>query len=374
MDEPAPGHLPANREGWWTREHALIVVLVVAPALLLGLCGALLKPFFNPIAWALSFAVIAHPVHAWLERRIKRENLAAGLATFGIAVLIAGPMIFVADNIIRDSTSAVKSIQAGVESGKFQEELSRHPRVEAALQSYWQQSDPGSQFQGAAAEVGKRVTQVLAGSAWAFVDLLLTFFILFFLFRDRSAALKVVRSWVPLSSRETDEVFTRVSDTIHASIFGTLVVAAVQGILGGLMFWWLGLPAPILWGAVMALLAIVPVLGAFVIWVPAAIYLAASGQWGKAALLTAWGTVVIGLVDNLLYPILVGTKLRLHTVPVFFSIVGGLAVFGACGLILGPVIFALTDAILEIWRRRTAHGKPAEEASTPAREHLRSAS
>jgi predicted PurR-regulated permease PerM len=137
----------------------------------------------------------------------------------------------------------------------------------------------------------------------------------------------------------------------------------VQGALGGLMFWWLGLPAPILWGAVMGLLAIVPVLGAFVVWLPAAKFLAARGQWGKAVILLLWGTVVVGLINNLLYPILVGKRLRLHTVPVFFAIVGGLAVFGATGIILGPVILALTDAILEIWRRRTAAGRPAEEAS-----------
>ena len=137
----------------------------------------------------------------------------------------------------------------------------------------------------------------------------------------------------------------------------------MQGVLGGLIFWWLGLPAPILWGAVMALLAIVPVLGAFVVWLPVAIFLAASGQWGQAVILALWGTVVVGLIDNLLYPILVGKRLRLRTVPVFFAIVGGLAVFGAAGVILGPVILALTDAILEIWRRRTAGGRPGEEAS-----------
>ena len=96
---------------------------------------------------------------------------------------------------------------------------------------------------------------------------------------------------------------------------------------------------------------------------PRAIFPAASGQWGKAVILLLWGTVVVGLIDNLLYPILVGKRLRLHTVPVFFAIVGGLAVFGAAGIILGPVILALTDAILEIWRRRMAAGRPAEEAS-----------
>ena len=140
------------------------------------------------------------------------------------------------------------------------------------------------------------------------------------------------------------------SDTIEATLYGTVVVAAVQGVLGGLIFWWLELPMPVFWGFVMGLLAVVPMLGAFVIWVPAAVYLALSGDWGKAFILTAWGTVVVGLIDNLLYPILVKEQLRLHTVPAFISIVGGLILFGASGLLLGPLIVTVTMFFLELWR------------------------
>jgi predicted PurR-regulated permease PerM len=126
------------------------------------------------------------------------------------------------------------------------------------------------------------------------------------------------------------------------------------------MFWWLGLPAPLLWGVIMAVLAIIPYLGAFVVWVPAAIFFALEGSWGKALILTAWGGIVVALIDNLVYPILVGKRMRLHTVPVFLAMFGGLALFGASGLILGPVILAVTDALVDIWRRRTAGGQTAE--------------
>jgi predicted PurR-regulated permease PerM len=229
-----------------------------------------------------------------------------------------------------------------------------------------QQVNLGGQVQGVTKDLGERIAKAVTASAWAVGELLLTLFVLFFFFRDRHKALGMLRSLVPLSDRETDKVFARVSDTIHATIYGTLAVAIVQGALGGLMFWWLGLPAPILWGSVMALLAIVPVFGAFVIWLPAAIFLAATGEWGKAAILAGWGGIVISLIDNLLYPVLVGKRLRLHTVPVFFAIVGGLAVFGAAGLVPGPVVLSLTDAILEIWRRRTAQGRSAEGAVAAA--------
>ena len=147
-----------------------------------------------------------------------------------------------------------------------------------------------------------------------------------------------------------DRLFGRVVDAVVATFYGTVVVAAVQGALGGLIFWWLELPMPVLWGLVMALLAIIPVLGAFIIWVPAAVFLALNGDWSKALILAAWGTIVVGGIDNLLYPILVKDQLRLHTVPAFISIVGGLILFGASGLILGPLIVTATMFFLETWR------------------------
>ena len=147
-------------------------------------------------------------------------------------------------------------------------------------------------------------------------------------------------------------LFRRVGDAIYATVYGTLAVAGVQGLLGGCMFWWLGLPAPLFWGLVMALLAVVPVLGAFIVWIPAAVFLALEGNWGKALILAVWGTIVVGTMDNLLYPILVGNRLKLHTVLAFISVVGGLILFGPAGLILGPVTLTITIVLLESWESR----------------------
>jgi predicted PurR-regulated permease PerM len=118
-----------------------------------------------------------------------------------------------------------------------------------------------------------------------------------------------------------------------------------------------------MWGTAMAFLAIIPYLGAFIIWSPAAAFLAIQGEWWKALILVAWGTIVIGLIDNLLYPILVGGRLGQHTVIAFLAIIGGITVFGACGLVLGPVVVSLTLFLLETWRRRTRSGQAAENAA-----------
>ena len=184
------------------------------------------------------------------------------------------------------------------------------------------------------------------------IGVFLTFYLLFFFLRDRQAALGMLRVLLPFSDEEMDHVFQRVGDTIDATVYGMLAVSAAQGLLGGLMFWWLGLSAPMLWGVVMALMALIPVVGAFVVWIPAAIYLALEGHWDKALILTLWGVIVVGTIDNLLRPILVGERLQIHTVLAFLSMAGGLILFGPAGLILGPVVLAVTTVLLEIQRDR----------------------
>ena len=166
-----------------------------------------------------------------------------------------------------------------------------------------------------------------------------------------------------------NRLFSGVADTVHATLYGTITVALVQGTLGGLMFWWLDLPAPLLWGMVMGLLAIVPVLGAFVVWIPAAIFLLLDGNPGKALLLTMWGTIVVGGIDNILYPILIGKRLKMHTLLAFISLVGGLMVFGASGLILGPVIFTITRVLLEIWDSYHAAASDSPSATQVPEKH-----
>ena len=251
-------------------------------------------------------------------------------------------------------------------NGRWQELVERNPQLANVLTWINEHMDLGAEVQKVITAIVGDIATLFSGSVGAVVQLLITLFCLYYFFRDRGTALGELRSLVPLSETETDEVFARVADTIHATIYGTLLVALAQGALGGLMFWWLGLPSPVLWGVVMALLAVVPWLGAFIVWVPAAAFLALEGSWGKALLLAAWGTVVVGLIDNLLYPVLVGHRLRLHTLPVFLAIVGGLIVFGAAGVILGPVILAITDALVDVWRRRTRHGRTAEEGVAAA--------
>ena len=348
--------------GFWSRERTVALALFLLTTLALGVCFIVLRPFLAPLAWAVALAVAAHPVYQWLEKKLHSKGLAAGVAVLLIAGLVVTPAVLVIQTIAQEAAEGVEKFQPMFTPEGWRAFIEKNPRVAGLLQQLERHVDVRQAVERSTAAISPGVMAFVHGSVRGVVELLIIFFALFYFFRDSRECVSTVRSLLPLSRKEADHVLTRLRDTIHATVFGTVAISAIQGTLGGLMFWWLGLQSPVLWGVVMGLLAIVPVLGAFVIWIPAAIVLALQGMWGKAILLTIWGTVVIGLIDNLLYPVLVGKKLQLHTLAVFFAIVGGLMVFGASGIIIGPAVLSLTVALIDVWRRRTAGGETIEES------------
>jgi len=333
---------------------------MAATGLALWVCYLLVQPFMPALAWALALAIVAHPLHQMIIGRLRWPNAAAVLTVAVIVVTLLAPAVLVTAQLGRQASATVQLIAEEAETGRLQQKLARNPRLAPIVR--WLGETVNTEELAGRARHGleSRAGSLVSGTVWTAVQLLVTVFALFYFVRDRSAAVSTLRSLVPLSDAESRLVTSRVVDTVRATVFGSVVVAAVQGTLGGLMFWVLGLPSPLLWGAVMTVLALVPTLGTFLVWLPAAIFLAIQGSWVKAVILAAWGALAISLIDNFLYPTLVGNKLRMHTMPVFLAILGGLVVFGAAGLILGPVTLAVTLALLDIWRLRSSDGRPAE--------------
>jgi predicted PurR-regulated permease PerM len=355
---------PPTEEGWWSRERALVLVLAGSTVIALYLCYRLFQPFLPSIAWALALAVVAWPVHARLASRLRYPPVAAAVSVTLIILVLVGPVLLVVHSLGTEAADGVEAMQNQGADG-LRAALDRYPRLESFVKWIDENFNIEQELRRAVVALTADVGSLVTGSMWAIAQLLITLLALFFFFRDQPKILRAVRSLVPLSAAETDKVLHRVADTIHATVYGILMVAAIQGTLGGLMFWWLGMPAPLLWGVVMGVLAVIPWLGTFVVWAPAAAMLMLQGLWVKGLILTAWGLLAIGLIDNLLYPFLVGNRLRLHTLLAFFSLVGGLMLFGASGIVLGPMILSLTAALLEIWQRRTRDGRTAEEAIRP---------
>lgn len=337
-----------------SREKVRTAVLFAFTAALASLSFALTIPFFPAITWSLALAIVAHPLHAWVERRMPgRPDVAAAMATAIVAVGILTPSIFVIQQTVREATAGLVTLQAAAESGELQELLNRDERSRAIFQWIDERVDFEKEIGSLNEMVRASAGRWIEGTVKTTVQLVVAVFLLFFLFRDRVRALQELRAYLPLSRKESDLVLQRIQSMIHATIFGTLAVAALQGILGGLMFWILGLPGPLLWGSVMAFFGIVPLIGTFVVWLPAVGFLASQGSWGKAMVLLIWGGLVVSLIDNILYPMLVGREIRMHTALVFLAIAGGLSMFGVSGLVLGPVILVTCLALIEVMSRRT---------------------
>ena len=168
---------------------------------------------------------------------------------------------------------------------------------------------------------------------------------------------------LPLHAEQIDKLFTGIYNTIMATVYGGLVVAAVQGALVGLALWVFGVPSPVLWGAVAAMFSLVPLVGSATVWLPAAIYLFINGHWVQALILIAWGGGVVGTIDNLLRPMLMSGRVRMHTLLIFFSVFGGVQVFGFIGLFAGPVILAITMTVLSLLREESRSWFLPDEAN-----------
>ncbi|MCX6937245.1 MAG: AI-2E family transporter [Verrucomicrobia bacterium] len=345
-----------------SRGPARTLVLIVATALGVFICYRLAAPFLNAIIWALALAVLFASMQSWMESKLRRPTLAALVTVMTVGLLVCTAVTFVGQHLLHQAAKGAETIDASVKSGEWRSVLAKQPRLAWLADRIEHPFDLPGTAQALASRLSTAAQSLVMGSLVQAMSFILTFYLLFFFLRDREAVLKSLRSLSPLAKDATTGLFVRIRDTIYATVYGTLAVASVQGLLGGLMFWWLGLAEPLLWGLVMALLSVVPVAGAFVVWIPAAIYLALDGSWGKAVILTLWGALVVGTIDNILRPVFVGNRLKLHTVLVFISVVGGLIVFGAVGLILGPVALTITLALLESWRGRSDKADPAKSS------------
>ena len=339
-------------DDWATRSHVQTLVLMVATALGFYLCYRLTIPFLSPLTWAVTLAILFTPFQRRVESRIRHPGVATAVSVLVIGLIVVAPMTLVGQQLLVQAAKGAELIESKMAAGTWKRTLGDMGAVAPWMERLAGQIDPPGMIRTFSTWLITRAGSFVTGSVFQALDFLLTFYLLFFFLRDRGAVLVTLRHLSPLRASEMDLLARRVGDTIHATVYGTLFVSAVQGLLGGLMFWWLGLPAPMLWGVVMGLLSLVPVLGAFVVWLPAALFLLLDGSWGKAVILSAWGFMIVGTIDNLLRPVLVGNRLRIHTVPVFLSVVGGLVQFGASGLVLGPAILAATTVLLEIWAGR----------------------
>ncbi len=350
--------------GMLTRDRSKLLVVSAATIVCLYLCYRLAQPFIPALVFSITIAVVTQPLMKWLERHIQSAALRAAVAESIVTVAVLAPIVTAVYFVALEIAQAVQHWQTYLTS--WQQMVEREPRLATAWGRISQNLNITAAIEQFAGAVNTAAMAVATGSVYSLFQALVMLYVLFFFYRDRDQFLAAMKRLSPLTTRETNRLLERLRDTIHGTVFGVLTVAIIQGSLGGLIFWLLGIPGAVLWATIMALFAMIPNLGAFVVWGPAALFMFIDGHWGKALILVAWGLTAIALIDNLLYPMLVGNRLRAHTVIAFVSILGGIAVFGAAGIVLGPLVVSLTVFLLELWRRRTEDGRAAETAAEGA--------
>lgn len=351
-----------SANGGWSRARIRTISLALLAAVGICLCFRLAQPCLPSLVWAAALAVVFTPLQRWIEARVSRPNLAAAISLVVIGLLVVAPATWFAQMIAEQAASIPETIQKQITAGKWHMPGNQHPQWDHFLALVERQVSAPENASMATTWLKTSLARLVKESVMAAVQVCLTLYFLFYFLRDRFRVLKAIRSFLPLGESETNTLFSRVNDTILATLYGMLALSALQGMLGGLMFWWLGVPSPWFWALVAAVFAFVPLLDAFVLWLPAAVYLGLEGRWAEAFGVAAMGSLLVRAIENLLYPVLVKDRLRVPSASIFVALVGGLLVFGWSGLVLGPVILTATSSLLEICRSRL--GKPHERVES----------
>ena len=329
------------------------LMLVALTAIALFLCWRMVAPFLPAFAWALALSVAVYPLRSRLMARLPRTP-AAILTVFIALVVLVVPGVLVVRELVDESASGIAALRNTVDLSTWRQAAEANRFLQPLLAMLGkldvEVNDVGREF---ASRLGGWLTPALTRSAWVLSQMATFLFAFFFFVKDQESMIEAIQSRLPVTDADSDYLFGRVTDAIHAAVYGRVLIGLSQGFLGGMIFLFVGLPAPLFWGAVMAVLSTLPAVGAFLIWAPAAGFLLTQGHWIRALVVVAWGVAVIHPVDNLLYPVLVGAKLGLHPLLLFIAFVGGLLSFGAPGLILGPAVVSLTIGLGEIWTHRS---------------------
>lgn len=338
------------------------LALLAITLILIFLCWRIILPFLDVIIWSVVLAVVVYPFFMKVRRRVANPKWAAALITVAVVILVGLlPIALLVLSAAAQVPEGIEAAKAGIAKGRAF--LAEDSRVANYVRPYLNPEELGEQLKGAATPLLAQSAIIAGGVLGVLVKIAFTLFALFYLLRDADAVERATFNLLPLSETQAHAVFKRCRDVIKASVQGVMVIAAIQGFLGGLTFAILGLPSSILWGFVMFIASLIPMLGCAIVWVPAAIFLAATGHPGQAGVLVFVGAIVIGSVDNLLRPRLVGSKAGLHDLVIFFSVLGGLQAFGVAGLFVGPVVVALTLAIIEVFRQMNPVGQTKADES-----------
>lgn len=318
-----------------------IVVLIVI--------GILFYPFFGAIAVALVLATLSHPVYAFILHKVHNPAVAAFLVvllvTLAILLPAMGLLVLLVDEV-RSVTTALSALHVDAMPTFFEGMKDKLLSIAPFLSIV----DLPAVMQTLFEQVGAHAGEFVAGAADVILKMLVSIIALYYLLKDGRAFLYGFIQLSPLSDEEDVQIIHKLKEVSYSLIRGTLVIAVLQGLMTGLGFLMFGVPNPVLWGALAAVGALLPMVGTGIVAVPAVLYLAVAGHYAAAIGLAAWSMLIVGLVDNVIGPKLIGSGARIHPLFVLLSVLGGLILFGMAGFLIGPLLFGLLIALWEIYK------------------------
>jgi predicted PurR-regulated permease PerM len=322
--------------------------------LLIYLVYLIFEPFLVPLGWAAVFAVIFHSLNQQLEQRWGR-TLSAALSTGGVTLILIVPALLMMTLFVREGIDATRGMEASMAAGEYGGFNRAWGWIAAHVAAQTAVNLPELVRQGAnrlgeylASELGA----VLRNVVLFLFELVVMLFALFYFLRDGAAIMKRLRLFLPFEEVMRERMLAEARDLIFASVTTSLVIAAVQGVLCGGAFAIVGVSSPLFWGVVMAFLSLLPVVGAWPIWIPAAIWLFSTGHMVRALILIGVCGGLGSTIDNILRPVLLGGRSSLNGLLVFISVLGGIAVFGVLGVVLGPIVVATAVGVLDVYSEK----------------------
>lgn len=311
----------------------------------------LLIPYYSAVLWGVILGVIFYPVQQWLLRVLNgRRNVAALLSVLMCICLVIIPTLLIFGSLVQEGNSLYQrlstrefDLNSYITSilGALPDSLEEWMvRFELGSFAEWRSRISSAILQGSQIFAG-RLVSLGQNTLQFFISFGIMIYLLFFLFRDGAELGAKIRQTIPLSEEYTGQILEKFTAVIRATVKGNIIIALIQGTLGGLTFWFLGIEAALLWGVMMTIFSLLPVVGASLVWGPAAIWFMVNGIWIKAAVLIFVGVFVIGLIDNFLRPPLVGKGTRMPDFVVLISTIGGISLVGINGFVVGPMIAAM---------------------------------
>lgn len=313
-------------------------------------------PFINAIMWAVVGTIIFYPVYKFILKIVKSKPLASALTLFLAFLIIVGPFFSLFFVLLDEAKSFADQTDKGfIESVKDFFSVPEVAKIVKKTQSYFGMEDMSvvDIIQGNVKKIGQgmfdSLSKWIGNIAKVALDFVFMGFTMFFLLKDGVDFLEKLRKYLPFSEAQREKLRTQIKDMIVTTVYGGIIIAAAQGTLGGIAFFALGIGSPVFWGFAMAVASFLPLVGTSIIWLPVSIYLFVTGSYAKGIILALFGVLVIGIIDNILRPIIISGRTKVPTLMIFFSVIGGINFFGFIGFIIGPLVVALFISVFTIF-------------------------